>query len=59
MNQTILDTENPNIKIGLRTNGTQLQTFKQVTSTTGEENIDADTTVEIITITRTLLTTTS
>jgi hypothetical protein len=56
MTETLFDTENPNIKLGLRVNGNQLEHFKKVTSTTGEEIIDENTTEETVTITRTILT---
>jgi hypothetical protein len=56
MTETLFDTENPNIKLGFRVNGNQLEHFKQVTSTTGEEMIDENTTEETVTITRTILT---
>lgn len=59
MNQTILDTENENIKLILRTNANNIEHLRQVTSTSGEitDANDLSVTVETITITRTILTT--
>lgn len=59
MEQAILDTDNPNVKIVLRANNGNLETIRQVTSTTGEIEEENGVTVEQITITRTVLTTTS
>lgn len=55
--QVVLDTENENVKIVLRTSGTNvLQTIKQVSETSGEVPTGESITVETVTITRTLLT---
>lgn len=58
MEQTILDTENENVKIILRANAGQLQTLRQITATSGEVAQENGDTVETITITRTVLTST-
>jgi len=58
MNQTILETDDPNVKIVLKTSGsTVLNAIRQVTSTTGEEATGVGETTETVTIVRTLLTT--
>lgn len=58
MNQVILDTDDTNVKLLLRTSGsTILNAVRQVTSTTGEEATGAGETTETITVVRTLLTT--
>jgi len=59
MEQAILDTDNPNVKLIQRANNGNLETLRQITSTTGEISQDNGDTIETITVTRTLLTTTS
>jgi hypothetical protein len=59
MEQAILNTDNENVKIVLRANNGNLDTIRQITTTTGEISQGNGDTVETITITRTLLTTTA
>lgn len=59
MEQAILDTDNENVKIVLRANNGNLDTIRQITVTTGEISQNNGDTIETITITRTLLTTTA
>lgn len=59
MQENIFDTENPNVKIVQRPRNGQLETLRQITATTGEVSQDNGDTIETITITRTVLTTTA
>jgi hypothetical protein len=56
MNETILPTENPNVKQLLRATEDNFQVWKQTTSTSGELPTGEGETTETITITRRLLT---
>ncbi len=59
MEQAILSTENDNVKIVLRAVNGQLETLRQITATTGEVTQPNGDTVETITVTRTILSTTN
>lgn len=59
MNQTILDTENNDVKHLIKATAESVQFWKQTTSSTGEVPTDEGETTETITIIRTLLTTNS
>lgn len=59
MTEQIYDTENANVKIIVRAKEGHLQTLRQITATSGEVLQPNGDTVETITITRTLLTSTN
>ncbi|WP_445454112.1 hypothetical protein [Flavobacterium sp. 25HG05S-40] len=59
MEQTILDTDNDNVKLVLRATNGNLETIRQITASTGEISQENGDTIETITITRTLLTSTA
>lgn len=56
MKVVILDTDDENTKLLIKAGGGAVQTWEQVTTTTGEEATGAGETTETITIVRTLLT---
>ena len=59
MEQAILDTDNENVKLVLRATNGNLETIRQITASTGEISQENGDTIETITITRTLLTSTA
>lgn len=57
MNQVILDTDNPDVKMIMRTSGASIQFMKQETEKGAEVPISEGVTEQTIVVTRTILST--